>query len=254
MAKIIFSKDNFADSGTLTSSSEAAGFPKENVRDYLFIRHWRSTGDSDEWLKWDFGAAKQPTVLFVRYQNAQAAGVVKIQGNATDVWTAPSVNLTITNASDSQRILFKRITSSAYQWWRLHFADATNPDTFIKVGRVFLGDFFQPTFNYIVPQPKTLVEPSDIVYSKGGQAFVDEKTPYKIWGYNFPKTIEADADEFENLKENYWKKRPLFICEDEDDSTPYDRCSYVRCMNDFEITRLYDTTFAVGPIEFQQER
>lgn len=103
-----FLTSNQFDSGTLTASSEATLFPKENVRHRWFQRPWRSTGvGSTQWLKLNRGATS-PAIkaLAVRKTNLTASATASIQGASSDLWTAPPLSAPLTVSQEIIAHLF----------------------------------------------------------------------------------------------------------------------------------------------------
>ena len=86
MSNIIVSGD-FVDLGTISSVSETAGYPDDNVEDYWFLkRRFRADGvpksDASFLLKFDFGAAKSVVGVILNDVNFDTA---RIRADANDL-------------------------------------------------------------------------------------------------------------------------------------------------------------------------
>lgn len=88
----------------------------------------------------DLGEPKIPQALVVHYHNFSQKAVMRLQGNATNVWTAPSVNETISWRAGS--IVHYIATERArYRYWRLFVDNIGNSDGYYRISGLFLGQF-----------------------------------------------------------------------------------------------------------------
>lgn len=124
--------------GNKSASSEAAGFPLTNLNDYIVATKWRAAGKTDEWVKYDAGSGNTIAVEDVGIigHNFSSGCTVKVQGNASDVWTSPSVDETVTYRAG---IMHKAFTGGAYRFWRVSIADSGNPLPYVEMGYLFIG-------------------------------------------------------------------------------------------------------------------
>jgi len=221
LEKIRFLYENELDSATVSASSEETGFPAERTQHEWFLKHWRSTGDENEWLKWDCGAAVEVSHFLVRYHNLRQGSSFRIQAHASDDWGAPSLNsqVEVTAAMVSESVLFLDLSSDpkTYQWWRLFIDDASNPDGFFKIGRPFAGSHFEPSMNFSFARPWKPNDPSTILESGGGQIFAIEKAKYDAWEYSFEGLSTSDKGVFKDLWRDVGMTKTFFIIEDADD-------------------------------------
>ena len=217
--------DNLWDGGTITSSSEEAGFPDTNTQQRWHTRCWRATGDAAEWVKIDLGAAQNITAFVIKNHNFTAGATLKIQGNAADVWAGPTVDVTLPITTDT--IVYFWSSNQNFQWWRVSIADGANPDTYVKIGRIFLGSYFEPARTFAT-HTVGFIDPSGIKNSTGGQYSANEKTHYKTISYGFIGITEADFASFETVYDEVGLSKNYFICEDSADASPYTVTYYVR--------------------------
>lgn len=101
-----------------------------------------------EYLTFDLLAAGAPDAVIVHGHNISSGATVKIQGNATDSWGAPSVDETITYQAGT---MFRYLTTTprSFRYWRLLITgDSANPDGWLEASEVFLGGYFEPDYNY----------------------------------------------------------------------------------------------------------
>lgn len=225
MAIIKFMPINLWDDGTITASSEAVGFPATNTQHRWKTFCWRATGDAAEWIKINLGAAQNIKAFIIENHNFTGAATLKIQGNAADAWGAPAVDVTIPITAGT--IVYFWDTNQNFQWWRISIADGANPDACVKIGRIFLGTYFEPARTYAT-HTVGFVDPSKIKKSTGGQVSANEKTHYKTISYGFVFITPADVDNFEIVYDKVGESKDYFICEDSANAAPYTVTFYVR--------------------------
>ena len=237
MAIIKFLYNNLWDaSGTvLTSSSEAAGFPDTRTQHRWKTRCWRSDTDTAEWIKVDLGLGTQDIkALVIKNHNFTSAATLYLQGNATDAWGAPTVDVDLTGLITADTIVYFWTSSQNLRWWRIYIDDGANTDTYVKIGRVFLGSYFEPASNF-ANNTIGLMDPSGIKHSTGGQYSANEKTHFKTISWGFRGLTEADKDSFITVYDAVGMSGNYFICEDSADAAPYTVTYYVRNTSKWEF-------------------
>ncbi len=132
---------SFQDLGTITTSGEASGYPASNVEDLDPGLVWRADAyTGDVWLKFDLGAAKALTALFVNRANFPH---LHIQGNASDSWSSPSFDLGCDLVADdvANRKGWFDLAAFNYQWVRILIpgSQALDSGTVPEIGNVILG-------------------------------------------------------------------------------------------------------------------
>ena len=128
------------DEPVYTKSSAESIYPARNMKLNDHVNIWRTTGDAGEWWKADFGTAKTITFCFSsRFHNLQTDATVAIQGNDADDWGDPAVNEAITCTAG--KALCKTFTGGSYQWWRHYIDDDTNPDGYLELANLWLGEW-----------------------------------------------------------------------------------------------------------------
>lgn len=201
--------------GTITANSEASGRPVTELDDYLVATKWRATGDSSEWIKKDFGSAVSITDVAIIGHNFSDAAVVKIQGNASDSWGAPSVDETITWR---EYIMDKNFTGGSFRWWRVTIADAANVDTYVELGYIFLGNNL--TLGDIINREFSLIyiENSLVHESRTGQVFGDQGISRRLWTFSLPHLEGSEITDLDTMWESVGKYRPFVFFIDETDT------------------------------------
>ena len=131
------------DLATITSSSESGTLIDDNVVNVFVAKKWRTTGDAAEWIKFDLGSAKKITQVAIFGHNLTDASVITLEAHASDTWVAPTYSKVLTWGE----FCITEYIDQTFQWWRITFADASNPDTYIEIGRICMGEYVEPTVN-----------------------------------------------------------------------------------------------------------
>ena len=204
---------------TLTANSENANYPLINIRDYQLTKKYWATGDTSEWVKIDAGAGNTITATFAAiagHNISAGATTIKIQGNATDVWTSPTVNESFTHSTG---LMWKAFSSQALRYWRYLIEDASNPDGVIKIGRLGLGVYFDLT-NWaqadFEPRP---IDTSTLDRSVTGQIYGDERIIYNEYDYFFPYLDNSEKGNMLTMWETNKKVKPIILIPNPNDTT-----------------------------------
>ncbi len=166
------------DQTTITATSENPNFPVSNLKNPLRSKRWRTTGIDDEAVIFDMQTAEDidsvvllwPKEDGIRLTNSVT---ITIQANATNVWTSPAVTQTLTVDNTYSIASHYFSSSQSYRYWRLLIDDPTNPDGFIELGMIWLGqgleiDNAQNGFKY------SIMDTSKISENAFNHKYVDE--------------------------------------------------------------------------------
>lgn len=242
MQKIRFLYNNLWDASTttLTSSGDAPGFPASNTQHRWHTRAWRSTTLTAEWLKVNL-TTPSVRALVIKYHNIAIAGTsLRIQADADDAsWGGggPTLNTALTVTAD-QVVLFWS-AAQTFPWWRI-LATGAAPETYVRIGRVFLGNYFEPTYDIGEAYVKRLIDPSDLRYTTGGQLSAYQKTQYVELAYEFPRVTSSDKATFEAMFAAVGLYKPYFICHDADAGTTV--TYYVQNISNWEFGHIRGET------------
>jgi len=144
---------------------------------------------SRHWIKADLVTAAAVLAGIVINHNAGAGGTFTLQGNATDAWSAPTVNQALSGDA-AIRIAF--ISTQTLRYWRLVVNDCGNALGYGEVGVWFAGPYTQPTVSYAIGFTKQWEELSEVTVAIGGAHFQDEKARRPTWSLAWSEVLEAD--------------------------------------------------------------
>jgi hypothetical protein len=125
---------NLAIGSTVTASSEAAGFPKENVLNPLTYNSWKPNAQ-DSYIQFDLGAPKEINYMAIAAHNLGSnSNTISFEwfDTVSNTWQNEITNVAPTEDST---ILLIMGTNRTFQTWKLAISGGTPPN----VGVVYLG-------------------------------------------------------------------------------------------------------------------
>ena len=160
MARMVVLSPYDSDLATIAAGTAVATLPAANVQSQQPKKVWRSSSTAD-YLEVTFASPVAANMLAINGHNFTAAGVFRVRGAATiaDTTASPLVDTGWTSVwpvtgkpSDAYwpRFLSALLWSNdaLYPCWRVDFADPAVSQTYIEVGRLALGRYWQPTTNF----------------------------------------------------------------------------------------------------------
>lgn len=152
---------------------------------------------TEEWIKFDLGSSKSVSMVMVVDHNIQTTGVLRIEMNDTDVWTAPSYSENMLLVSGCSGVLVDSVSGHSLpetrRWIRVLMIDPKNPDTFVKVGIVYVGVYVELEHDWNKGMSLTPVDPSVVTRSYDRQKSVDIRTNYDVIGWKSPSMSDYTA-------------------------------------------------------------
>lgn len=176
-----------------------------------------------EWIKWDLGATTNPLAFVMTGQRniplrLSPTATIKLEGNDTDVWTSPAYSLTMTY-HDYAVAAFSTtgLHTSGLRYWRLYIEDKTNPDLYIEISTLFLGDYVEPARGSVqFPLSAEFLDNTSTTYSESGQSFSDIKQKRERFSLSWYGLTVAEKEEIEDFFEVVGTGLPWFIAMDPD--------------------------------------
>ena len=90
-------------------------------------------------------------------------------------------------------IIIKNFVGGSKQLWRLEFVNLANPDNYIEIGRMFLGNYFEPSRQFARGWEEMLIDPSRVEQSKQGQEWVDLREKHRLVRVEFPEATPSTS-------------------------------------------------------------
>ena len=208
MARIIYQKpiDQVADNASVvTVSSENAAYPKANLSDGNPAKPFKFTATTGN-IVWDFGSAQSLDIFAIIHHNLTAAlANVKIQGNATDSWGAPSLDQAVVIPAyrddgypRNPWVDLSGIGSRSFRYWRLVFGTANGAN--IALGEVWLGALKRSlTHNISWGYDKGVIRPSIVHRTRYGVKLTYDLAAPRQYIKGPVQTSDAGAEAMRDL-------------------------------------------------------
>lgn len=156
----------------------------------------RSTGSpTDVDLVVDLKSARSFNCAFLIQPKIHVGGSVKIQANATNVWTSPSFDSGAFPAIDAQRRLTGLyFAAQNYRYVRVLWVNTGVVSQEVELGYLMLGTYYEPTYNLTDKLSRTPNDPSVINEAYDGEVQVFRKTKFRTVNFFFEAMPLADRN------------------------------------------------------------
>lgn len=174
---------------------------------------------SREWIKADYGLGSQVgegTSAVVVGHNLTFGGQTRItlQGNATDVWSAPTVSQVLTYNADIAIKLHTAQFSFPVRYWRFLIEDVENADGFSEVGVAYVGNHAEPSVGYSINLSNDPEELSVVDVAIQGAHYQDQRPIRDVWSLEWEEIGETDRALLELWAEATPKGKSFFFAFD----------------------------------------
>jgi hypothetical protein len=198
MAIAGFSWINHVESGAIAASSEVATLPLANVQDQHGASIWRTTAATGVTVTLDLAAAKPIKVLMVAAASFSSSATWRLQlsttaahtGDIYDSGTLAMNRALIANKRSQACLVLSQLYSARYA--KITFNDSGATQGYFDVGLLWLGDLWQPKFNFSWGAQLGLQDVSDTATSIGGQDYTNVREKYRQEQVTFNFLTDAD--------------------------------------------------------------
>lgn len=222
------SYDNYIDylaSSAMTSVSVITNYPLSNVQDQRLGKTFRSSELSTMTVIINIGdiisAGKNPvSTIALLGHNLDSSATVTVERNIYDSWpgaTSQSITynsgIMLSYISDDNAFIITEegdfliseesdyiIESLDYYYYRFTISNTTNADSFIELGRIWLGDYLNITPSSLLNFNVTKRRSDIVIYGKDRQKFALEGVGWRHFSLSFPVT---DHTMVENIIDMY---------------------------------------------------
>ena len=239
--------NNIFDEITINISSENPDFPAVNLQNPHLAKYWRGTGASTETITF-ITSTLNPTCAFLAGTNLTNSAVVKIQGNNTDSWSTPNVDIVMELNKGVYYSYSNELTAQDY--WRFEISDTGNPDGYIQAGRAWIGasiEVLGPYTSFVEKRINTSI--SEI--SNSGQVYGNINYKYKTYEMAYPYWDNTEKDNIEDFADTVNKSQPFFT-QFVNDANCVLGPLYCIMTNDMEFTHLKTLDIWASKINFRE--
>jgi len=219
-SNILFLYNNLLDSATLTASSAATGFPATNLQHSFRTKVYRTLGATagTAQIVIDHGTAKDVNcIALTGYNWLSAPATLQVEFNSTDSWGSPAATETLTWVSGTtpggnKGSIIKKLSSTlTYRYNRLSVVYAPGD---WDLGRMFVGTYFEPITNYGWGYSESVVDPSLVSQTIGGQDHADEIERYRVVSCNGTILTKAQWVLYQAMINIIGNRKDIFIAFD----------------------------------------
>lgn len=198
----------------------------------------------------DLGSTQAIQAIAIKNNNFQSDASVSIHGNPTNAWASPAVTYTF-GAIDNDLMVYFWASAQSYRWWKIIIEDVDNPDGYVEMGRVFLGGYFSPTRGFKEDYGDNIIDPSDVMFSKGGQVSSNEEDEYISVDLSFPAAT-ADFATFKSIFNDRGRRKDFFVCLDTDNFAT--ETYYMKFASQFEARHIYNREYYWVQVQLEELR
>lgn len=146
-----------------------------------------------------------------------SSAVVKIQANATNVWTSPAVNQTLTVDNDYTVASHYFSSNQSYRYWRITIQDPTNPELYVELGLAWIGESlnFNEAENGFKWGYEDLSKVSD---NEFGHVYVDEYPIRRTLNFNYSFILYSTAKILDEAYLLNGNKKPVLVVLDQSEA------------------------------------
>lgn len=184
----------------------------------LIVDLIRIHGQEGEYILWDMGVSTNPDAFIAVDQRNSSIKIsptatVKLEGNETRNFSSPSFTTTLTHDDEVfSHITDSGIASVGYRYWRMYFDDPKNPNGYIQLGAVFLGNFLSPSRGRAqFPLIQRYLDRTQTLFSDGGQSFSDIKQKSQYYDVKLFGLQKADIEEWDMFFYSFGTGKPFFV-------------------------------------------
>ena len=133
---ILAYSNHFENASSVSASSEATGYPKENAYDWRAYTYWKPTSGTSHQLDLDYGSAVSADCVALAFHNLDTLGATVTVHGSTDNFSASDVTVhTVTLNGDA--VCFETFTTTSYRYWRINISLGAAGQPYI--GAAFIG-------------------------------------------------------------------------------------------------------------------
>lgn len=237
MANVVrWLKGSVLDDATVSASSQTAGLPAGNVKDKLIRKVYRTTGRSNEWIRFKAsGGATGINTVFIGKHSLTKNAVVLWQGNTTSNFASgPALNITLSVVTDAlgsavPKICYFRSAVASYLHWRLYLRDSGNASSNLEIGRIAVGRYVEPAQNLREGFAMRYVDPSRRMVNAGRQGYANTRPTYQEFTYSVAWAKEDQQDQLIALYRSIGQHTAFVFSLDPEDR-PSHNSAYVEFM------------------------
>lgn len=242
---------NLIDTGIILTASSAA-LSVYNVRTMHRKRVWRTTSRLSQTLTIDLASTSRNLrcCALTGYNFTASATVALAYSDNGSSWTTLSQK---TAQHDAVLFFFFSLRNNRY--WRLTLNDPTNESPYLEVGRVFLGDYWEPSATIARNWAIKVLDRSEVKMSIGRQKWTNQKEIITQVSFQLPPLNEVDAiKNFLNIVRRIGLTNDIFLSLMPDAAAVYREVTglYGRFVNITGVASISSFAYDTGSVVFEE--
>jgi hypothetical protein len=257
------------DTATYSATNENSLYPLQDAFDDSRLSRFARTTATATTITVDLLTARQVNYICFAAHNFTSAVSITMYGNSENVFTDPPVQFTVYyNQPISQAIndssivdsdnyylvdenanfivdengnfIVGLIYGSNYRYWQIVISDATNPDGYLEISKMFMGDYLQMPHmskNQKIPTASTSMKTENTT----GQVYGDKGLVYKYGNITLPFVTDDEKLSIDEAFNEVDKINPFYMLIWENDLT-FQPAIYSMLTNDLEWSRVEGQT------------
>ena len=202
----------------LTASSQDSTHPPTLIKDSLRKRRWRTSGLTQEYIIAQIPSGYTINCFAITGHNLSDTATIEILSSANGVTYTSLATIAITPTESvgfgedffgfggfggvaasevlpgvTQVAFFTATTSTANPYWKIILRDVNNGDGFVEVGRMFLGDYWEPPKQIVPGYSVEVVDETEITQLISNQKINNEKDIYLRVNFRLPHLSPTHA-------------------------------------------------------------
>lgn len=145
----------------------------------------------------DLGSAQEVKALVIYDHNLTAAATIALKGHTADDWGSPDFSEAVT--FNAAKIVHYLSVATTKRYWRVEITDAANTDSYIEIGELYLGSYFEPAQSMEINDDRdnlVLMTTRETVYGIRKHRFFNLRKSFRC---EFAQITESDMDSLETL-------------------------------------------------------
>lgn len=204
---------NEISSVSMTATSSTV--PVTNIAHHALGKAWRTGGIVSESVTINLGTTTEAVrAILVAGHNLTLSGTVEGL-HSTDNVSFTSLGVRTASwatTGGNTKIVSFFFASLSKQYWRIVLKDPTNPDNFIKVGRIFVGDYWEPAAQIMRNWSVEIVNATEAEKSIGGQKWRNVQDCFARISFRLPHLSKSKAiEDFLNFARRIGSKDSIFV-------------------------------------------
>ncbi len=198
----------FSDAADDTGATPTTGYTGDNIAIH-----------TEEWVVFNFGSAMTVDSVALPYDpvigvTLSTGAVVKIQANASDSWTSPSVDVTLSLDTDDDVFTHFFTSTQNFQYWRLHIVDVANVNLHVEIPLLILSAATTLTQAPEIGFTYARNDQSSIRRTDFGHLYADVRPKLRSMSFSYKNMLIADIETLINLFNTVGSTTPFAIAVD----------------------------------------